>query len=263
MRDGTPDRAHGGMQRSSVRFGALVAMLVTLVLPVAEAHGQRIRVPRLPVPHVVEIPPTTGDRDRGHHERALRRRRPRAVVALDDAGRGVGDNVDSFAAQYDIAAEAPTLRLCTGNGLKGAGEGYAGALEEAAAAGDPVPAPDLDVAVDGAAECLTTYYPDTPDAAIDVGKRLISLAAERAQEAQATAPTGAVLAQWMQVTGDELGQAGGTGNETGSDPPSTGGPEEPTQEEGFPAWLAVLIVVALLVGGGLLVNAKSGNKNAG
>jgi hypothetical protein len=66
------------------------------------------------------------------------------------------------------------------------------------------------VAVDGAANCLTLYYPETPDAVVDFAKELISLAAERAQ----AAPTGAVLAEWMQVTGAELGQTGVTADET-------------------------------------------------
>jgi hypothetical protein len=221
-----------------------------------EANSQRLRLPRPPVPDLPQIPrpPASGlgavveDARYGVNDAAI-------VLALDDAGRALGDDVDNFARQYRIESEASTLRECTGNGLRAAGEEYATALQEAAALRQPIPAPDPEVAVAGAADCLTTYYPGTPDIAVAVAHNLISLAAERAQAAYDAAPVGATLAEWMQVTGSELAEIVTPDDGTGSTTTS--------EEDGLPVWLVVLIIVALGAGGTALVKAMSGSERAG
>ena len=179
-----------GLPALHIAWRCAVISLGVLVLSAgwavpAEAAVPRIRIPairNLPKPHFqVPRPATTGLNGLSRSGR-YGLVDESTIAELDDAGRGLADDVDTAATQVGANAEARfALRECTGDGLEGAGTSYAEALRDAAA-GTVTPAPDFAQAIDGTAACLQSYFPDAPEAMFEMGKHLASLAAERAQE---------------------------------------------------------------------------------
>ena len=241
--------------------GVLLGMVVALgeCAPPAEAIP-RIRIPaihELPAPRIaVPRPASSGLAE-------LTRAGKYGVIdnsiiaSLDDAGRGLGDDIDNTAGEVGANSEARlAFRECAGEGLGDAGTSYRDALRDATPG--IIPAPDFGQVVDGAAGCLQSYFPEAPAATFEIGKQLAALSAKRAQEASVSGGSGAVLAEWMITTGpqlvadveasiDEPISTISTGSGTTSAPPA---------EDSFPWWAALAVLVALGGGGALLLSSK-------
>jgi hypothetical protein len=227
------------------------ASLASAALPLRLSQLKQLRIPHLPRPPLT-LPEGFAESLRyGVPDEDL-------VAALDTIGSSLKSDVDDTATRVGAAADdVARIKQCAGRGLKGAGESYRSAVVDAYNAGLPAPAPNFETVSAGAQSCLEETYPDVPQAVFDLSTELANLAANRAREASDEAQAGAVVAEWMVLTGDEL-ETDTVSSPPSAPPPIAPDPPDPDTDSGTP-WGYIgagAFVVLLLIGGAALSSSS-------